>query len=158
MAQPSAQRTGLKRGITPAFLLLFIVGDMVGGGIYALVGEVGAVTGGAIWSAFLLALVLAVFTAFSYAELVSKYPQAGGAASYVHRAFKVPFLSFLVAFAVVMSGVTSASALAIAFAGDYLDTFFTAPKVITGLIFIVVVGLINFRGIKESVALNAIFT
>ncbi|MDN5849650.1 MAG: APC family permease [Nitrococcus sp.] len=158
MTQPSAQRTGLKRGITPAFLLLFIVGDMVGGGIYALVGQVGAVTGGAIWSAFLLALVLAVFTAFSYAELVSKYPQAGGAASYVHRAFKVPFLSFLVAFAVVMSGVTSASALAIAFAGDYLHTFFSAPKVITGLIFIVVVGLINFRGINESVALNAIFT
>ena len=78
----------LARAITPKLLLLFIVGDILGGGIYALVGEVGAETGGAIWSAFMLALVMAAFTAGSYAELVSKYPHAGGAALYVHRAFK----------------------------------------------------------------------
>lgn len=139
-------------------LLLFIVGDMVGGGIYALVGAVGNVVGGAIWTGFLLALVLAVFTAFAYAELVTKYPQAGGAASYVHRAFKQPFFTFMVAFAVVMSGVTSASTLAIAFSGDYLGTFFDIPTAVTGLIFITVLGLINFRGIRESVILNATFT
>jgi hypothetical protein len=55
------QRTGgtpgLAREITPALLLLFIVGDILGGGIYALVGEVGERTGGGIWAAFLLALV-----------------------------------------------------------------------------------------------------
>lgn len=148
----------LKRGITPALLLFFIVGDMVGGGIYALVGEVGAVTGGAIWSAFLLALLLALFTAFAYAELVTKYPRAGGAASYVHRAFNIPFLSFMVAFAVMMSGVTSASTLALAFGGDYLGTFVDAPDVAVALAFIVVVALINFRGISESVTVNAAFT
>jgi basic amino acid/polyamine antiporter, APA family len=37
---------GLARAITPKLLLLFIVGDILGGGIYALVGEVGAETGG----------------------------------------------------------------------------------------------------------------
>ena len=102
----------LHRAITPGLLLFFIVGDILGGGIYALVGEVAGETGGAIWAAFLLALVMAAFTAGSYAELVSKYPRAGGAGLYVHRAFKRPFLSFLVAFAVVVSGITSASALA----------------------------------------------
>ncbi len=157
-AAAQGQPSTLKRGISPALLLLFIVGDMVGGGIYALVGKVAAVTGGAIWSAFLLALVLAIFTAFAYAELVTKYPRAGGAASYVHRAFKTPFFSFMVAFAVVMSGVTSASALAIAFGGDYLGAFFESPKILTALIFIAVVGMINFRGITESVTVNAIFT
>ena len=110
----------LARAITPKLLLLFIVGDILGGGIYALVGEVGAETGGAIWSAFILALVMAAFTAGSYAELVSKYPHAGGAALYVHRAFKNRFFSFIIAFAVIMSGVTSASALARGFGGDYL--------------------------------------
>lgn len=158
MSEPNVLGTSLKRGITPLLLLFFITGDMIGGGIYALTGEVGAVVGGAIWSAFLLALILAVFTAFAYAELVTKYPQAGGAASYVHRAFNVPFLSFMVAFAVVISGVTSAAALAVAFAGDYLSAFFSAPKLLTGFILIVVLGLINFRGISESVVLNALFT
>ncbi len=72
----SSEQPTLKRGIGQWLLLFFIVGDIIGAGIYALVGQVGAQVGGAIWAAFLLALVLAVFTAFSYAELVTKYPRA----------------------------------------------------------------------------------
>lgn len=131
---------------------------MVGGGIYALVGEVAAVTGGAIWSGFLLALVLAAFTAFSYAELVTKYPRAGGAASYVHAAFRSPFLSFLMAFAVVMSGVTSASALGLAFGGEYLGSLVDVPPVAAALGFVSLLALINLRGIGESVTVNAVCT
>lgn len=154
----AAEQPHLRRAITPTLLLLFIVGDMVGGGIYALVGEVGAVTGGAIWTAFLLALVLAVFTAFAYAELVTKYPRAGGAATYSHRAFRTPFVSFMVAFAVMLSGITSASALSIAFGGDYLSQFITVPTILTALVVIVILAIINFIGISESVKLNATFT
>ena len=97
----------LKRGIGPWLLLFFILGDIVGAGIYALVGEVGALVGGAIWTAFLCAFVLAIFTAASYAELVTKYPRAGGSATYVNNAFRNPFISFMVAFAVMASGITS---------------------------------------------------
>ena len=145
---------GLRRAITPTLLLVFIVGDILGGGIYALVGEVGAETGGAIWSAFLLALVMAAFTAGSYAELVSKYPRAGGAALYVHRAFKSNFISFIVAFAVVASGITSASALARGFGGDYLSEFIEIKVVLGALALLALITLINLRGISESVKLN----
>ncbi len=155
----AAQQSGqLRRAIGPTLLLFFIVGDMVGGGIYALVGQVGGATGGAIWSAFLLALILAIFTAFAYAELVTKYPQAGGAATYTHRAFKTPFLSFMVAFAVALSGITSASALSIAFSGDYLSQFVTVPRLLAALGVMLLLALINFIGISESVRLNAAFT
>ncbi len=154
----AAEQPHLRRAIGPTLLLLFIVGDMVGGGIYALVGEVGGVTGGAIWTAFLLALVLAIFTAFAYAELVTKYPRAGGAATYSHRAFRTPFVSFMVAFAVMLSGITSASALSIAFGGDYLSQFITVPTILTALVVMVLLAVINFIGISESVKLNAAFT
>ena len=40
-------------------LLLFVVGDVLGAGIYALVGTIGDRVGGAIWASFLLAIVLA---------------------------------------------------------------------------------------------------
>ncbi len=73
-------------------LLLFIVGDMLGGGIYTLVGKVGGEVGGAIWTAFAAAFVLAALTACAYAELVSKYPQAAGAALYTNRAFRTSVL------------------------------------------------------------------
>ncbi len=59
------EQTQLRRAIGPALLFFFILGDMLGGGIYALVGEIGAEVGGAIWTAFLAAFVLASLTAFA---------------------------------------------------------------------------------------------
>lgn len=150
--------TKLARKIGAPLLLLFIVGDMLGGGIYSLVGEVGNEVGGAIWTAFLAAFVLAALTAFAYAELVSKYPRAAGAALYTHKAFKRPFVTFMVAFAVMASGITSASALARAFADDALAEFVSVEIVPVALLFLVAVALINMRGISESMGLNAAFT
>ena len=148
----------LKRGIGPWLLLFFILGDIVGAGIYALVGEVGALVGGAIWTAFLCAFVLAIFTAASYAELVTKYPRAGGSATYVNNAFRNSFVSFMVAFAVMASGITSASTLTLAFSGDYLSQFISVPIIAAALVFMVLIGLINFYGISESVRINVILT
>jgi basic amino acid/polyamine antiporter, APA family len=150
--------TALRRAIGPRVLTVFVVGDILGAGIYALVGEVGAEVGGAIWTAFLAAFVLALFTAFAYAELVSKYPRAAGAALYTHKAFGVPFFTFMVAFAVMSSGIASASTLARAFAGDYLGEFVDLPLVLAAIGFIVIVALINLRGISESVRVNLVLT
>ena len=130
----------------------------MGAGIYALVGEVGAVIGGAIWVAFLCAFILAIFTAASYAELVTKYPRAGGSATYVNNAFRNSFVSFMVAFAVAAASLTSASVLSLAFSGDYLLQFINVPSVLAALVFVVVIGFINFYGISESVRLNLVFT
>ena len=148
----------LKRAISRNMLLALVIGDVLGAGIYALVGEVAGRVGGAIWSAFLLALTLALFTACAYAELVTKYPLAGGAAVYVNKAWRRPFLTFLVAFAVMSSGLTSASTLARAFGGRYLSAFVDAPGTLVGLLFITAVAVINFRGISESVRLNVVLT
>jgi amino acid transporter len=150
--------TPLRRVISRNMLLLLVVGDVLGAGIYALVGEVGGRVGGAIWTAFGLALVLALFTAFAYAELVTKYPQAAGAALYVNKAWRRPFVTFLVAFAVMCSGLTSAATLSRAFGGDYLSVFIDLPTVLVALVFITAVALVNFRGISESVRLNVVLT
>ena len=84
-AQPTANAVGetetkLKRGITPLLLFFFIVGDTLGAGIYTLVGSIAQDVGGAIWLPLIIALVLALLTAGTYAELITKYPHAGGAA------------------------------------------------------------------------------
>jgi APA family basic amino acid/polyamine antiporter len=154
----ATEHADLKRGIGPWLLFFFVLGDIVGAGIYALVGEVGATVGGAIWSAFLCAFILAIFTAASYAELVTKYPRAGGSATYVNNAFQNSFVSFMVAFAVAASSITSASVLSLAFSGDYLLQFISVPSVLAALVFVVIVGCINFYGISESVRLNLAFT
>jgi basic amino acid/polyamine antiporter, APA family len=148
----------LKRAISSRMLLAFVIGDMLGAGIYALVGEVGAETGGAIWTSFTVAFVLALLTAFAYAELVTKYPYAAGSALYVNRAFRIPFLTFMVAFAVMASGIASAATLSRAFAGDYFSVFIDLPVVLVAIAFIVLVAAINARGIAESVKVNVVLT
>jgi amino acid transporter len=148
----------LKRGITGTLLFLFILGDVLGAGIYALMGVLTKDVGGALWAPLLVALLLALLTAGSYAELVTKYPKAGGAAVFAERAFRRPMVSFLVGFSMLAAGVTSAAGLALAFAGDYLRTFIDVPAVPAAMVFLLLVAALNARGISESVKSNVVMT
>ncbi|MDZ7932002.1 MAG: APC family permease [Rhodococcus sp. (in: high G+C Gram-positive bacteria)] len=139
-------------------LFVFILGDVLGAGIYALVGEIAGEVGGAIWLPMLVALLMALLTAASYAELVTKYPRAGGAAVFAQRAYGRPLVSFLVGFSMLAAGVTSAAGLALAFSGDYLGVFLDVPAVPAAVVFLLLVGLLNARGITESLRANLAMT
>jgi amino acid transporter len=161
--EQAAGQPELKRVIGPKLLLFFVVGDILGTTIYALTGQVAGKVGGALWLPFLIAFVVAFMTAFSYLELVGKYPKAAGAALYTQRAFKIQFLTFMVAFAVMCSGITSASSAAVAFGETYMVRTFglTASDVRTVLVailFVSLVALVNFRGVSESVKANVVLT
>jgi APA family basic amino acid/polyamine antiporter len=154
----SRSQPELKRAIGPKLLLFFVIGDILGTGIYALTGSVAAEIGGALWLPFLLAFVVAFLTAFSYLELVGKYPRAAGAALYTHKAFGINFLTFMVTFTVMSSGVTSAATAAKAFGDTYLREFIVLPTWAVAGVFILGLALINFRGVGESVKANVVLT
>jgi amino acid transporter len=147
----------LRRAISPGLLLFLVIGDMLGTGIYALTGDVAGVIGGAAWLGFGLAFVVALFTATSYLELVGKYPRAAGAALYTQRAFNKNFLTFLVAFAVMCSGLTSVGAASRTFAG-YSAEFLPLPALAVAVVFVLILAAINFRGVAESVKINVVLT
>jgi amino acid transporter len=153
----------LHRVMGPWLLLLFIVGDILGTGIYALTGQVAKQVGGVVWMPFVVAFAVALVTAFSYLELVTKYPRAAGAALYTHRAFGVHFITFIVAFAVMCSGITSASTASRAFAANLSNAFDlglagTIGVTLIGLGFMALVAIVNFRGVGESVKANVVLT
>ncbi|MFB4423915.1 APC family permease [Streptomyces sp. QL37] len=160
-SQPTtpAGEPALKRAIGPKLLILFVIGDILGTGIYATTGKVAGKVGGALWLPFLIGFVVALLTAASYVELVGKYPKAAGAALYTQKAFKVPFLTFIVAFMVMCSGLSSASAAARAFSGDYLGEFTDVlPPTLISILFILALAAINLRGVAESVKANVVLT
>ena len=157
----SLETPALTRAIGPKLLLFFVIGDILGTGIYTLTGDVAVEVGGAAWASFGLAFFVAMFTATSYVELVSKYPRAAGAALYVHRAFGLHFLTFLVAFTVMSSGLTSAGAASRGFAGyftELMDGVFVPPELVVAIAFLLVLGALNFRGVTESVKANMVLT
>lgn len=157
-AVDTAAPAKLARSITGPLLFLFILGDVLGAGIYALMGVLSDEVGGVLWAPLVIALLMALLTAGSYAELVTKYPRAGGAAVFANRAFGKPLLSFLVGFSMLAAGVTSAAGLALAFSGDYLATFVDVPVVPAALVFLVLVACLNARGISESLKTNVVMT
>ena len=153
----------LKRVLGPGLLLLFIVGDILGAGVYAVTGRLAGQVGGIAWLPFLVAFAVATLTAFSYLELVTKYPEAAGAALYAHKAFGIHFVTFLVAFTVVCSGITSASTSSGLLASNLLIGLGQdAPPewlvLVVALVFMLVLAAINLRGVGESVKFNVVLT
>ena len=160
--QSSGAEPSLHRVMGPWLLLLFIVGDILGTGIYALTGQVAKQVGGVVWLPFVIAFVVALVTAFSYLELVTKYPKAAGAALYTHKAFGIHFITFIVAFAVMCSGITSASTASRAFAANMSNAMGLNLSgfgiTVTGLAFMAIIAAVNFRGVGESVKANVVLT
>ena len=158
----SQEDTELKRVMGPKLLLLFIVGDILGTGIYALVGKVAGQVGGAAWLPLAIAFAVAMVTALSYLELVTKYPAAGGAAVFVHKAFGIHFVTFFICFTVMCSGITSASTAAQTFANNFAKGIeweaSTGAVMAIALGFMALCMLINLRGVGESVKANVVLT
>ena len=162
-AQPTITRNAaeqpeeLARAISAPLLFFYVLGDVLGSGIYALIGVMAAQVGGAFWTSFVVGVAAAMLTGFAYAELITKYPHAAGAAMYTGRAFNNRFFTFLVAFCTVAASLAATGALALAFSGYFLEllvALLSVPLLLAALVFVVLLAVINFRGISESVKLN----
>nr|WP_281383154.1 amino acid permease [Microbulbifer rhizosphaerae] len=128
---------------------LYGIGTIIGAGIYVLVGKVGAAAGLFLPYAFLLAGVIAAFTAFSYAELSSRFPHSAGSAAYIHEAWHRRWLVQLVAVLVATTGIVSAATMANGFVG-YLGLFIQIPDYLVITILVSLLTLIALWGINES--------
>ncbi len=151
----------LHRAITGRLLYFYVLGDVLGSGIYALVGVMALQVGGAFWMSFAIGVSAAMLTGLAYAELITKYPRAGGASSFAHRAFSIPLITFLVTFAMVAASLSSAGALSLAFTGyflELLDPVLSLPVLATAAVFILLLAVVNYRGISESVKANVAMT
>jgi amino acid transporter len=150
--------SGLRRSITGKQLFFYTLGDVLGSGIYVLIGLVAAAVGGAFWIAFALGVTVAAITGSAYAELVTKYPQAAGAALYVKKAFGSTALTFLVTVSFLSASFAATGSLATGFAAYFATLWDGPPALLVSLVFLVVLVVVNFIGITESVVMNMLMT
>jgi amino acid transporter len=148
----------LRRSLGFWALVFYGVGDILGAGIYALVGKVAGVAGSASWAAFGVALLVAALTALTYAELGGRFPRSGGEAFFTEQAFGRPGLALLVGWVVLCSGVLSLATVSVAF-GGYMSGLvpgLPTPVAVVGILLLLAV--INFRGMRESSTTNIVAT
>jgi amino acid transporter len=150
--------SGLRRSITGRQLFFYTLGDVLGSGIYVLIGLVAAAVGGAFWLAFALGVTVAAITGSAYAELVTKYPQAAGAALYVKKAFGSRALTFLVTVAFLAASFAATGSLATGFASYFATVWDGPPALLVSLVFLLALVVVNFIGITESVVMNMLMT
>jgi len=157
-AQPQAESESseLQRTITGRQLFFYTLGDVLGSGIYVLIGLVAAAVGGAFWIAFAVGVTVAAITGTAYAELVTKYPKAAGAALYVNKAFGSRALTFLITVSFLSASFAAAGSLASGFA-QYFGELWPGPSpLLVMIVFVLALSVINFIGITASVVINMV--
>jgi APA family basic amino acid/polyamine antiporter len=160
-AEVSNGEPSLKRQVTLFGATIYGIGNILGAGIYALVGEVVGITGNLSWLAFIIAASIGFLTGLSYAELSAMYPKSAAEFVYVEKAFRIRFLSFMVGWMVIFSGLFSAATVALSF-GEYLTALLgiagTYTVIAVAISLIGALSIINHIGIKESTQTNILFT
>lgn len=147
----------LRRALNVPLLTLYGLGVTVGAGIYVLVGATAAEAGVFAPISFVIAAIVVGFTAFSYAELSTRYPVSAGEAAYVEAGFSSAALATVVGLAVAMSGLVSAAAVSLG-AASYLHGLTGAPEAVLTVCVVITMGVIALWGITQSVMVAAVIT
>lgn len=138
-------------------LALYGIGNIIGAGVYVLVGKIAEPAGYLAVIAFLVAAIIAFCAALSYAELAARFPVSAGVAIYLHKAFKAKYLSTIVGSMLVAAGAVSSATLLRGFSG-YFEQLTGIEPLISIPVAAVLLILLMLKGIKESVGVAALLT
>jgi amino acid transporter len=127
------------------------IGNILGAGIYVLMGKAAGLAGNMVWFSFLFAGATATLSAFSYMELASMFPKAGAEYGFVRRAFGER-IGLFVGLLVIYFVVITSSAVALGF-GRYFSSLFGNGYLTGTLGLFIFLSLIMVYGIKESARL-----
>ncbi|MFI5498046.1 APC family permease [Nocardia asteroides] len=125
------------------------VGSMVGAGIFALLGEAGAVAGSAVWLSFLLAGIVATLQGYAVAKLGARYPSSGGIVTFLLQAYGRGHITAVASWLLYFAAVIVTAMVSVSF-GSYGSALFfddspTWATTLTALV-IVLVAAINIAG------------
>ncbi len=151
------EQPSLKRSISLSLLIFYGVGTMLGLGVYIFIGNVIGKAGLLTPVAFILAAVVALFSGLSFGELAGRIPKSAGEMNFVHRAFNLKWLSALIGWLIVLSGMVSTATALNGYVG-YVHVFVQIPAPVIIVSVILILGAIAAWGITESAITIMIFT
>lgn len=153
---PEAQ-VSLKKAIRPIHLWAIAVGLVISGEYFGwnygwgVAGTVGFLI------ATLIVTVLYITFIFSFTELTTAIPHAGGPFAYSYKALG-PIGGAIAGYATLVEFMLATPAIALAL-GNYMHFLYPSlPVIWTGIGFYIALTLLNFAGIKESAVFALIIT
>lgn len=160
MAERRPKSHSLERVLGTSALFSTAYGN-VGSSIYYALGLVTAYALGATPLVFVITGVIFFFTAATYIEATTMFPEAGGSSSFARHAFN-EFWSFFAAWGQMLNYIITA-AISAYFVPHYLGVFWEplgeAPgDIIAGIAVLVALGALNIFGVQESAKLNVVLS
>jgi amino acid transporter len=125
------------------------VGSMVGAGIFALLGEAGAVAGSAVWISFLIAGLVATLQGYAVAKLGARYPSSGGIVTFLIQGFGRGHVSAVTSWLLYFAAIIVTAMVSVSF-GSYgtallFDDSETWARILTVAV-ILLVAVVNIAG------------
>src|SRR5210317_1536242 len=111
VGKQTSDQPQLRRSLSLSLLTLYGLGNILGAGIYVLIGKVVATAGVFTPWSFMLASLIAGLSAFSYAELSARFPLSAGEAVYLQEGFGLRQVSSAVGLLIIFAGIVSAAAI-----------------------------------------------
>jgi amino acid transporter len=100
------------------------IGSMIGAGIFALLGEAGAVAGAAVWISFLIGGGVAFLLGYVCAKLGVRYPSSGGLITYLVKGFGSGRLVGVASWLGYISAIVIVTAMVAVSFGGYATSLF----------------------------------
>ncbi|MFC1742185.1 APC family permease [Nanoarchaeota archaeon] len=145
----------LKRDVGLFGATAYILGVIIGAGIYVVIGQAAGIAGNSLWLSFLLAALIAACTGLSYAELASSFPYDSAEFMYTARAFKDRRFAFGVGWMKLITHIIATSAVALGF-GGYLSHLTGWNFIFCALLLIGILTIINLIGVKQAFTFDII--
>jgi amino acid transporter len=130
------------------------IGSMIGAGIFALLGEAGAVAGAAVWISFLIGGVVALLLGYVCAKLGMTYPSSGGLITYLVKGFGPGRLVGIASWLGYIAAIVIVTAMVAVSFGGYATALFVGENASKGwnnlfiTLVLVVMLILNLVGTK----------
>jgi len=157
------EKIGLKRCLGKFEVTVYGLGIIVGAGIYSLLGKAVGIAGGGVWMAYGVSAIVAGLTALSFAELSSHFPKSCAVYTYTDHAFRRKWFAFLIGWLAIYNMIATAATVSLGFGGYFSEMLISlgitgVPILAAAIVLIILLSLLNFKGIKESVDFGILLT
>ena len=121
---PSSQGARPQKTMTVRGATFLGIGSMIGAGIFALLGEAGAVAGAAVWISFLIGGIVAALLAYVCVKLGMRFPSSGGLIQYLIEGFGLGRLTGIASWLGYIAAIVIVCSMVVVSFGSYATSLF----------------------------------
>lgn len=147
----------MKRTLTLVPVVLFGFSFMALATVFSTYGIAAEISHGMVPGAYVLALVVMLFTAYSYGQMANAIPSAGSAYAYTQKAIN-PYLGFLVGWSILMDYLFIPMVNYLLFSIFFSATFPSIPPYVWVLGLLILVTVVNVLGVQMATKANILLT